>query len=138
MAGLRVSATHTFDNACPQCPGRGGQAGKCDHSSYSRRRVRFMKAHMEAYDAAYLNPDPRSAKNEMERLDNEYRTLPPRHDCSCWPTHCAECAKLAQQRVQRDSSTAVEAGRVVLHLLRDALVAAEQHVHHRLRAGSRR
>lgn len=100
---------HTFDNACPACPGRGGQAGQCDHSSYSKRRLRFINAHIEAYTSAYLNPDPSAARNELERLNDEYRTMPSRHDCSCWPTHCRACAKLAVQRT--NAASAVEAGR---------------------------
>ena len=78
---------------------------RCDLSGYTARRVRFILAHREAFNAAYLDPNRSAASNELERLSREYITLPPRHDCSCrcpneqrgWP-RCMECARLDTQR----------------------------------------
>ena len=78
---------------------------RCDLSGYTARRVRFILAHREAFNAAYLDPNRSAASNELERLSREYITLPPRHDCSCrcpneqrgWP-RCMECARLDAQR----------------------------------------
>ena len=87
------------------------QSRDCDHRSYSKRYVRFVKAHQEAFDAAYLDGNGQAARGELERLEREYRTLLPRHDCTCVASHCWECGRLARQRVNQDSSTAVEIGR---------------------------
>lgn len=100
--------THTFDAACPACPGAHGGRGPCDRYVYSRKQLRFVRAHQEAFDTAYLNPDKRTSRAELDRLDAERRTLPPRHDCSCWPAHCRACLKLAQQRTL--DASAVEIG----------------------------
>lgn len=103
----------TADNPtarCPLCPGEHGGPGPCDHHAYTRQRLRFIRIHQEAYSAAYLSPDPQAASNELERLSREYRTLPPRHDCSCWPEHCRACAALGAQR-PRGSDVAVSIGR---------------------------
>lgn len=80
-----------------------------DHVRYSNRYLRFVQAHREAYDAGYLDGNPQAAANELERLDREYQTLPPRHVCTCWPSHCAECLRMSKQRV--DAPSAVEIGR---------------------------
>lgn len=80
-----------------------------DHQGYSQRYLAFLERHRDVFDAAYLDGNPQAARNELERLHREYETLPPRHSCSCWPTHCAECARLARTRVTAPS--AVEIGR---------------------------
>lgn len=80
-----------------------------DHAGYSRRYLDFIKSHRDAFDAAYLDGNAQASRNELERLGREYQTLPPRHSCSCWPTHCLECARLARSRVTAPS--AVEIGR---------------------------
>lgn len=80
-----------------------------DHVTYSRRYLRFVEAHREAFDAAYLDGNPQAARNELDRLAREYQTMPPRHVCTCWPAHCAECNRLAQSNVTAPS--AVEIGR---------------------------
>lgn len=94
----------TPDDRCPLC-----QSRDCDHRGYSRRYIRFVKAHKEAFEAAYLDGNAQAARNELDRLEREFRTLPPRHDCSCYGHHCHECGRLARQRVDRPS--AVEIGR---------------------------
>ncbi len=101
----------TADNPnglCGVCLGDHGGRGPCDHQTYSRKLLRFVRAHQEAYTTAYTNPDKRTSRAELDRLAAEKRTLPPRHDCSCWPTHCRACLKLAQQRTQ--DASAVEIG----------------------------
>jgi len=78
-----------------------------DHGDrYTARFIRFLRipAHAEAYQAAYLDQSGSSGP-ELQRLHAEFRTLPPRHDCSCRcpqesrnypPSH--ECKLLRQQR----------------------------------------
>jgi len=46
----------------------------------------------------YKNPSSAAARNELARLAREYRTLPPRHSCSCRGSHCRECLRLNQLR----------------------------------------
>jgi hypothetical protein len=107
---------HTYGQDCPVC-GDGRSGTRCDLSTYSARRVRFVLAHREAFNAAYLNPDKRAASNELERLNREYATLPPRHDCSCMCPNvrhgrmrCHECQRLDEQR-PKGPDVAVEIGR---------------------------
>lgn len=94
---------HSFSRECGLCQ------GGCDHARYSKHYIRFVKAHMEAFEAAYLDGNSQAARSELERLEREYRTLPPRHDCSCYGHHCMECGKIARQRV--DAPARVEIGR---------------------------
>lgn len=100
---LRHTYSRQSGNECPIC------GGACLHSVYSKRYVRFVQAHHEAYEAAYLDGNPQTARNELERLEREFRTLPPRHECSCYGHHCMECAKIQRNRV--DAPTRVEIGR---------------------------
>jgi hypothetical protein len=83
----------------------GVTVSECPHSGYSARRVRFLLAHRESLEAPYLNPSGAAASNELARLDREWRTLPPRHHCSCprmnprtgiTEHHCMECRRLAE------------------------------------------
>jgi hypothetical protein len=115
---------HTDDNPtgiCTLCPGEHGGPGPCDHAQYSRKRIRHILAHREAYTAAYLNPDPRAASNELIRLEAEYRTLPPHHSCSCQKLNargvyvwdCLVCAQLDARR-PRGLDVALEIGRTSL------------------------
>ena len=74
-------------------------------SGYSARRLSFILAHREAYDAAYLNPSHAAASNELARLSREYKVLPPRHDCSCKCPYerrgyqaCSECKRLREKQ----------------------------------------
>jgi hypothetical protein len=97
-------SAHTYGPDCPLC-GDGRSGTRCDLSAYSVRRVRFLLAHRTAFEAAYLNSDKRAASHELVRLETEYRTLPPRHSCSCVcpnVTHgrlrCDECKRLEAQR----------------------------------------
>lgn len=102
---------HSFGKRCPACD------GDCLHRRYARRLYRFVRAHLEAYQTAYLSGSASSA-NELRRLEIEYRTLPPRHDCSCWCRYercnvassfcakrghyhyvCQECQRLRRDRV---------------------------------------
>src|SRR5207302_9184871 len=73
---------HSFGDGCPHC-GDGRPGTRCDLQGYSVRRVRFIRAHMEAYRSAYLNPNRAAASHEMARLEREWKTLPPRHSCTC-------------------------------------------------------
>ena len=91
---------HTYTKNCPHC-GDGRRGTICDLSGYSARRIRFILAHREAFNAAYLDPNLSAASNELERLSREYITLPPRHDCSCrcpneqrGRPRCMECVRL--------------------------------------------
>jgi hypothetical protein len=104
---------HTNDDVCPMCPGRHGTAAQCDHSAYSRRQLRFLRAHREAYETAYLSPDPKSSSNELERLERERKNLPRGHYCTCDPLHCAMCQRLACQR-PNGPDVGVEIGRTSL------------------------
>lgn len=72
---------------------------------YSRRYIRFVQAHYEAFEAAYLAPSPQTARNELARLNREYQTLPPRHICTCarmnyrtgiTEYHCLECRRASE------------------------------------------
>jgi hypothetical protein len=73
-------------------------------SGYGVRLVRFILAHREAFESAYLDQS-HSSSHELQRFEDEYRTLPPRHNCSCrcpneargWGP-CPECRRLAAQR----------------------------------------
>lgn len=111
---------HTFrlgstrDDRCPLCESR-----DCDHRTYSKRYVAFVRAHWEAFQAAYLDGNAQASRPEMERLSREYRTLPPRHVCSCWcPSErrggppCVECKRLRSSSVRQD--VAVEIGRTAM------------------------
>lgn len=117
---------HTFDERdedgkpvlCLRCPGRDGQPSRCDHHRYKRRLLRFYQAHREAYDASYLDGNPQSSRNELHRLEREYKTLPPRHDCTCarrnprtgiTEYHCIECRRIGEEL--REVSDPVEIGR---------------------------
>jgi hypothetical protein len=92
-------------------PGERAPAGSLGEllSGYSPRRVRFILAHREAYEVAYLNPGRGAASHEMERLEREYQTLPPRHSCTCrcpnevrgWGP-CPECKRLRDTSVRQD------------------------------------
>src|SRR5207247_1459179 len=63
------------------------------------------------------NPSHAAASNELTRLAAEYRTLPPRHSCSCrcpnerrgYP-RCSECRRLDDQR-PRGPDVAISIGR---------------------------
>lgn len=105
-----VLVSHSFGRDCPLC-GEGASGVRCDLSTYSPRRVRFVLAHREAYEAAYLNPNRAAASNEIERLEREYHTLPPRHVCTCWCSFlrerqtgnvCTECARRRANSVRQD------------------------------------
>ncbi len=65
--------SHTFGADCPHC-GDGAAGVRCDLRGYSPRRVRFILAHCEAYEAAYFNPGRSAASHEQERLEREFRT----------------------------------------------------------------
>lgn len=108
---------HTHNQACILCPGKDGRPGRCDHDGYSKRYVRFLLAHREAFETAYLAGNG-SSRNELERLRREYETLPPRHVCTCIQTnqrtgireyHCLECRRLGEAIPRQD--IAVEIGR---------------------------
>lgn len=108
---------HIYGPDCPRC-GDGRSGRRCDLSGYSARRVKFILAHREAYESAYLNPNRAAASNEMERLEREYATLPPRHTCTCWCSFareqktgnvCSECQRRRRNAVLLD--VAVEIGR---------------------------
>ena len=108
---------HSYGDDCVHC-GDGRPGTRCDLQGYSVRRVRFIKAHLEAYRSAYLSPNRSAASNEMARLEREYSTLPPRHSCSCprlnprkgiVEYHCMECRRLGEQIPKQD--VAVEIGR---------------------------
>lgn len=112
---------HTFTKACLECQ------GECIHRKYSKRLLRFVTAHREAFETAYLAGSA-SSSNEIVRLDAEYRTLPPRHDCTCWCRYercdkpeqchrnrhyhyvCAECKRLREQRLQLDIAPEIGRG----------------------------
>lgn len=81
-------AEHSFDSECPACPGEHGRPARCDHYRYSARYLRFIEKHLDVYQAAYLDGHAEAARNQLERLDRERRTLPPRHDCTCAPWSC--------------------------------------------------
>jgi hypothetical protein len=93
---------------CLMC---GDTVSECPHSGYSARRVRFLLAHRESLEAAYLNASGAAASNELARLEREWRTLPPRHHCSCLRMnprtgvtehHCMECRRLAEAIPRQD------------------------------------
>lgn len=107
----QVAVEHSHDLRCPLCPGEHGGPGPCDQQNYSRRRLAFIRAHQEAYDAAYTNPDPKAASNELERLRREWETLPFRHACTCprlnrrtgiIEYHCLQCRKIGDQIPKQD------------------------------------
>lgn len=81
----------TPEDRCPTCLSR-----DCVHRMYNAKLIRFIAKHLEVYLAAYVQPGP--ASNQLERLGREYRGLPPRHDCTCRPAHCAECKRIDGQR----------------------------------------
>lgn len=58
-------------------------------SEYSARRIRFLEAHREEYEAAYYG----GSGATLAKLEREYACLPSRHLCSCWCT-CRECSRL--------------------------------------------
>jgi hypothetical protein len=95
---------HTYAKNCLHC-GDGRTGTHCDLSGYSARRIRFILAHRDAFNAAYLDPNLSAASNELERLSREYITLPHRPDCSCrcpneqrGRPRCMECVRLDAQR----------------------------------------
>jgi hypothetical protein len=106
---------HTYNDDCPHC-GDGRSGTRCDLAAYSVRRIRFVLAHREGFNAAYLNPDKRSSSSELERLNREYQTLPPRHSCTCrcpredlargYPP-CAECRRLRAQVPLQDIGVSI-------------------------------
>lgn len=100
---------HSFGLHCPIC-GDGSGGVRCDLNVYSAKEIRFIRRHAEAYRAAYLDPGHGASSNERRRLEAELRTLPARHDCTCWPSHCAECKRLDDQR-SKGSDAGVEIGR---------------------------
>jgi hypothetical protein len=107
---------HTYTKNCLHC-GDGRPGTICDLSGYSARRIRFILAHREAFNAAYLDPNLSAASNELERLSREYIELPPRHDCSCrcpneqrGRPRCMECVRVDAQR-PNGPSVGVEIGR---------------------------
>lgn len=110
MVASNVDQDHSFNKRCLRCE------GDCLHRRYSARLRRFVKAHIEAYTTAYMD-GARASANELRRLETEYRTLPPRHDCSCWCRYercaaradycakarhyhyvCADCQRLRRNR----------------------------------------
>lgn len=93
------SLSRRRNEECSLCPGLDGLPGACDHSVYPRKYIRFMKAHAEAFTAAYLDGNSQASSNELERLSREYQTLPDRfHVCTCNPQHCKECLRMARTR----------------------------------------
>jgi hypothetical protein len=101
---------HTYGADCPNC-GDGRSGTRCDLGGYSPRRVQFLLAHREALETAYLNPSGAAASNELARLEREWRTLPPRHSCSCprlnkrsgvIEYHCWECRRLGEAIPRQD------------------------------------
>lgn len=100
----------TPDDRCALCESR-----DCDHRSYSKAYVRFVQAHREAFDAAYLDGNAQASRNELERLEREWKTMLPRHDCTCRPEHCYECGRIAQKRREKvdgfSEDVAIEIGR---------------------------
>jgi hypothetical protein len=109
---------HTYAKNCLHC-GNGRPGTHSDLSGYSARRIRFILAHREAFNAAYLDPNVSAASHELERLSREYVTLPPRHDCSCrcpneqrGRPQCMECVRLDAQRPNRPD-VGVETGRTL-------------------------
>ncbi len=101
---------HSYGRDCLDC-GEPGSHTDCSHRRYSRKVLRFVEAHLEAYEAAYTNGDGRAASGEMKRLDAELRLLPSRHDCTCpvlnrrtgtWSHHCVECRRIDQSIQQQE------------------------------------
>jgi hypothetical protein len=103
---------------CPLCE------GPCVHARYSARRIAFRAAHGDAYAAAYLDAGG-AASHELERLEREYRTLPPgRHLCTCrpqdcpyWTAHggaCLECRRLHDERKGIKQDVGISIGRTEL------------------------
>lgn len=98
-------------------------SGRCVHVKHSARRIAFRAVHHDAYDAAYLDAGG-GASHELERLEREYRTLPPRHLCTCSPQTCAfwtpgggacvECRRLHDQRKDIKQDVGIEIGRTEL------------------------
>ena len=87
-----------------------------EHRGYRPGYVRFVRAHQEAFEAAYLDGNGQAARNELERLRREFETLPPLHDCTCWCPNerrgwpaCVECRRIRDRVQYRD--IAVEIGR---------------------------
>lgn len=98
---------------CLEC-GDGRSGTPCVHRGYSARQRRFIMVphHLEAFRAAFYNPDKRSASNELARLAREFQTLPPRHDCWCWCPRedgsrgypaCAECLRLRRDQKPQEA-----------------------------------
>ena len=71
---------------------------------YSKHFIRFVRAHREEYETAYLAPTPVSSRAQLERLRREFVNLPPRHVCTCWCSYLRErttgkvCVICAQRR----------------------------------------
>lgn len=88
---------------------------------WSKRYTRFVRAHYEAFEAAYLDQSSAS-RNELARLRREYETLPPRHICSCarmdrrtgiTAYHCVECRRIGEAIPRQD--VGAEIGRSGVH-----------------------
>lgn len=92
---------HSLDARCRQCPGEHGGPGPCDHQRYGRRWLRFARRHREGLGWGAMAGQGRAGANELRRLEREFATLPPRHDCSCrCPREeagfgpCPECVRI--------------------------------------------
>lgn len=106
---------HSYGKDCPVC------LDSCDHVTYSRKFERFVRAHAEVYWAQQVDGDPRASQAERDRLDHEYRSLPPGHDCTCnlsacpsyrYGAACLECQRLSRQRAAAvDPPSHLEVGR---------------------------
>jgi hypothetical protein len=127
-ADAMSGSEHTYAKNCLHC-GDDRPGTHCDLAGYSARRIRFILAHREAFNAAYLDPNLSAASNEVERLSREYIELPPRHDCSCrcpneqrGRPRCMECVRLDAQRPNgagvRSSVTALMPATLMLDLER--------------------
>lgn len=119
---------HTFGqringvDRCPLCPGEHSGPGTCDHTRSSRKRRRFdlVPFHREEILNALINPDRSAASAVRERQNEEYRSLPPGHICSCVCPNvlhgrrsCDECRRLHENEVPR---VTIEIGRTaVIH-----------------------
>lgn len=95
----------TPEDRCPTCLSR-----DCLHRTYSVRYIRFLLAHIEVYESACAAYNG-AASNQLERLEREYKTLPPRHVCSCEPGHCRECRRIDKERAPWGQDVAPVVGR---------------------------
>lgn len=102
---------------CPLCPGDHGGPGPCDHSRTRRKRRRFdlVPWHLEETLNALINPDRSAASAVMERQNEEFRSLPSRHICTCECPNvnhgrpsCEDCRK---RRANEVPQVTIEIGR---------------------------